>query len=201
MEEWRRRIATIQYCLSQRRRAARQARKNFEHQVEELEKEERQIAFSILVWGMSPDKDVPIAQKRKDIGKQLIEDGHNAMFSEDLSHLSHDPDLSETSKEFKQATAADLIIVLVEGAPGALAEVCDFCVRPDLAPKVYVMAPDSYKAGYAGQGALKELDEGYGGVYWYREEEVKACQVLTQACKRVRARRSMAYRHQTGGSK
>ena len=180
--------------------AARQARRNFEHQVGEQQKGELQIAFNILVWGMSPDRDDPIAQKRKDIGTQLLKDGHNAMFSEDLSHLNREPDLSETSKEFAQANAADLIIVLVEGAPGALAEVCDFCVRPDLAPKVYVMAPDSYKAGYAGQGALKELDEGYGGVYWYREEEVKACQVLTQACKRVWARRSIAYRHQTGGS-
>lgn len=182
-------------------KAAKQALRNFERQVGERQKGELQIAFNILVWGMSPDRDDPIAQKRKDIGTQLLEDGHNAMFSEDLSYLSQDPDLSETSKEFAQAKAADLIIVLVEGSPGALAEVCDFCVRPDLAPKVYVMAPDSYKAGYAGQGALKELDEGYGGVYWYREEEVKACQVLTQACKRVRARRSIAYRHQTGGSK
>ena len=181
--------------------AARQARRDFDRQFEEEEKKEQQIAFNILVWGMSPDRDDPIAQKRKDIGIQLLEDGHNAMFSEDLSHLSHDPDLSETSKEFKQANAADLIIVLVEDSPGALAEVCDFCARPDLASKVYVMAPDSYKTSYAGQGALKELDEGYGGVYWYREEEVNACQVLTQACKRVKARRSMAYRQQTGGSK
>ena len=181
--------------------AARQARRDFECQVGEQQKRELLIAFSILIWGMSPDRDDPIAQKRKDIGTQLIEDGHNAMFSEDLSYLNQESDLSETSTEFAQANAADLIIVLLEGSPGALAEVCDFCVRPDLAPKVYVMAPDSYKAGYAGQGALKELDEGYGGVYWYREEEVKACQVLTQACKRVRARRSIAYRHQTGGSK
>ena len=182
--------------------AARQARRDFECQVGEQQKGELHlIAFSILIWGMSPDRDDLIAQKRKDIGAQLIEDGHNAMFSEDLSYLSQDPDQSETSKEFAQANAADLIIVLVEDSPGALAEVCDFCVRPDLSPKVYVMAPDSYKAGYAGQGALKELDEGYGGVYWYRKKEVKTCQVLTQACKRVRARRSIAYRHQTGGSK
>ena len=175
--------------------AAKRARKSFESQVEEQQKKEQQIAFNILVWGMSPDRDVPIAQKRKDIGNQLIEDGHNAMFSENLSHLSQEPDLSETSKEFAQANAADLIIVLVEGSPGALAEVCDVCARPDVAPKVYVMVPDAYKTSYAGQGSLKELDEGYGSVHWYRRGEVEACSVLTQACKRVRARRSMAYRH------
>ncbi len=67
--------------------AAKRARKSFERQVEEQQNKEQQIAFNILVWGMAPDRDVPIAQKRKDIGNQLIEDGHNAMFSEDLSHL------------------------------------------------------------------------------------------------------------------
>ena len=174
---------------------ARQARKRFERQVEEQQNKEQQIAFNILVWGMSPNRDVPMAQKRKDIGSQLIEDGHNAMFSEDLSSLSQDPDLSETSREFAQANAADLIIVLIEDSPDALAEVCDFCARPDLAPKVYIMVPDSYKTGYAGQGALKELDEGYGSVHWYRQEDVDACRILTQTCKRVKARRSMAYRH------
>ena len=178
--------------------AARQARRNFDRRVEEQLKQERQIAFSILVWGMSPERDAPIAKKRKDVGHQLIEDGHNAMFSEDLTNLGSNLDLSETSKEFAQANAADLIIVLVEGAPGALAEVCDFCVRPDIADKVYVMAPESYRSGYAGQGALRELDEGYGGVHWYEPQEVVACNLLTQACKRVQARRSIAYRHQLG---
>ena len=90
-----------------------------------------------------------------------------------------------------------LVIILIEDSPGALAEACDFCNHPDLAQKIYVMAPDSYKTGYAGQGALKELDEGYGGVYWYKQGDVEACNVLTKACKRVRARRSMAYRHQS----
>ena len=177
--------------------AAKQARKNFERQLNEQQQKERQIAFSILVWGMSPEKNDPIAKKRKDIGEQLLDDGHNAMFSEDLTNLSNDRDRSEKSNEFAQAKAADLVIILVENSPGALAEASDFCNHPDLAPKIYVMAPDSYKTGYAGQGALQELDEGYGGVYWYQEGEVEACHLLAQASKRVKARRSMAYRHKT----
>lgn len=178
--------------------SARQARRDFERKFDEQREKEKEVAFNILVWGLSPDKDDPVARKREDIGKQLIEDGHNAMFSEDLTHLNPDPGRSETSKEFAQAKSANFIIVLLEGSPGALAEVCDFCVRPDIAPNVYVMAPDSYKAGYAGQGALKELDEGYGGVYWYQQGDVEACRLLTQARKRVKARRSIAYRHQSG---
>ena len=42
-----------------------------------------------------------------------------------------------------------------------------------------------------------KLDEGYGGVYWYQQGDVEACHLLTQASKRVKARRSMAYRHKT----
>lgn len=180
--------------------AAKRARRNFERGVEEQLEKEKDVVFNILVWGMSPDEDTPIAKKRKDIGNQLIEDGHNAMFSEDLANLGCDLERSETSKEFAQAKNADFIIVLIEGSPGALAEVCDLCVRPDVAHKVYVMAPESYKAGYAGQGALWELGEGYGSVHWYQQGDVADCNVLRQACKRVGARRSIAYRHQSGRS-
>ena len=177
--------------------AARQARGEFERRVEEQTEKEQEIAFNILVWGASPDRGIPIARKRIDIGNQLIQDGHNAMFSEDLINLGQGQGLSEASKEFAQANAADFIIALIEDSTGALAEVCDLCAHPDIASKVYVMAPDSYKSGYAGQGALRELDEGYGSVHWYRQEDVESCDVLTRACARVRARRSVVYRHQS----
>lgn len=175
--------------------AAKQARSSFEHRVEEQLKREERIAFNILVWGMSPNKDVPIASKRKEIRNQLINDGHNAMFSEDLTNLGSGLNLSEASRELAQAREADFIIVLVEESPGALAEVCDFCVRPDIAHKVYIMAPDSYRDSYPGKGDLQDLDKGYGVVYWYKKEEVADCNLLTQACMRVQARRSIAYRN------
>ena len=178
--------------------AARQARRVFDRRVEELLRRERQIALSILVWGMSPDEDAPIARKRQDIGNQLVEDGHNAMFSEDLADLGRDMNLSEASRELAQAQAADLIIVLVEGSPGALAEVCDFCVRPDIAHKVCVMVPEAYRTGYPGKGDLRDLDDGYRTVHWYSPQDVAACDLLTEACKRVQARRSIAYRDQSG---
>ena len=61
------------------------------------------------------------------------------MFSEDLPIQTGN--ISEKSKEFAQARAAHLIIILVEDAPGALAEAHDFCNHPDIAPNVYVMIP------------------------------------------------------------
>ena len=177
--------------------AARQAREQFERRVGEQTEKEQEIAFSILVWGASPDRDIPVARKRIDIGNQLFQDGHNAMFSEDLTNLDQGLGLSEASREFAQANAADFLIVLIEDSPGALAEVCHLCAHPDIAPKVYVMVPDSYKAGYAGQGVLRELDEGYGSVHWYRQEDVESCDVLTKACARVQARRSVVHRNQS----
>jgi len=119
------------------------------------------------------------------------------MFSEDLTNLGQDLGLSEASKEFAQANAVDFIIVLIEDSSGALAELCDLCVHPDIAPKVYVMAPESYRSGYPGRGALRELDEGYGSVHWYRQEDVESCDVLRKACGRVRARRSVVHRRQS----
>ena len=181
--------------------AARQARRAFERDVVEMLSRERQVSFNILVWGMSLAKDSPIARKRRDIAKQLIDDGHNAMFSEDLVHLGRGKGLSEASKELAQAQAADLVIALVEGSPGALAEVCDFCVRPDIVHKVLILAPDGYKTGYPGAGDLRDLDHGYGAVHWYQPHDVVTCDLLTQACKRVQARRSIVYRHGPGSAR
>ena len=84
---WRRTIETVRCCREPKTEAARQAREQFERRVEEQTEKEQEIAFSILVWGASPDRDIPIARKRIDIGNQLTQDGHNAMFSEDLTNL------------------------------------------------------------------------------------------------------------------
>ena len=56
------------------------------------------------------------------------------------------------------------------------------------------MAPQQYRTGYPGKGNLRDLDEGYGAVHWYTPQDVVACDLLTAACKRVQARRSIAYR-------
>ena len=102
-----------------------------------------------------------------------------------LTSIGSDFKLSEASRELAQAWEADYIIVLIEGSPGALAEVCDFCARPDIAHKVFILAPHSYKDGYLGKGNLDDLDKGYGVVYWYEPKEVEACNLLKQACMRV----------------
>jgi hypothetical protein len=56
---------------------------------------------------------------------------------------------------------------------------------------MYVLAPAEYAGGYSGQGAIKLLDEGYGGVYWYHKDELQSCNVKSKAVTRVRARQQI----------
>jgi hypothetical protein len=153
--------------------------------------EVKQVALTILVWGPSPGTKDPaakrVADKRVQIRAELRRLGHNALFSEELT--PPDEFFSARASEYQQALAAHLIIVLVEGSPGALGELHDFCGDPKLAPKLLVMVPRRYEGGYSGQGALQDLDYGWGGVYWYDDKEIENCNVLTRAVRRAEARR------------
>ncbi|MDA1054326.1 MAG: hypothetical protein O3C40_28100 [Planctomycetota bacterium] len=176
---------------------AQEERKRFEEAYRAYLEEANKVALSVLVWGQNPMGKTRLANKRIQIRDELIELGHNAMFSEDID-LSVEG-LSEKSKEFAQARAADLIVILLEDSPGALAETHDFCNHPEIGPKVYAMIPDKYEAGYSGRGAIKDLDEAYGGVYWYEEGEIQSCNVRTRAIARAEALRHIVHRH--GGRK
>ena len=150
------------------------------------------IALSILIWGPDPTHDSPVSRKRSEIRDRLIKWGHNAMFSEDIE--SNLIDLSEKSKEHAQALAAHLILILIEDSPGALAEAHDFCNDPEIAQKVFVLAPRRYKAGYSGKGALKDLNDAHGGVYWYTDNDLSVCQVCKAAVARAEALRQLRLR-------
>jgi hypothetical protein len=171
---------------------AGRAREQFEAMYQRLLRGARNVALNILVWGPNPQSGSPVAMKRIGIRDELCRLGHNAMFNEDLP----DPagEVSAKTKEFAEARAAQLIIDLVEGAPGASAEAHDFCNDPNIAPNMYVMIPTKYKDGYSAQGAIMDLDNGYGGVYWYADGELESCIVLKKAVKRAEARRQIIYR-------
>lgn len=170
--------------------AARRELERFLARYQRIRNEARGISLSVLVWGPGPTSASPVAQKRKEIRNKLIDLGHNAMFSEDLPDFPGH--LSAKANEFAQARAAHLILILIEDAPGALAETHDFCGDPRIARKVLVMAPKKYRDGYSGQGALSDLSEG-GGVHWYDEQELNRCDVQTHAVSRVEAMRNILF--------
>lgn len=153
------------------------------------------ISLSILVWGPDPQGDSPVSTKRKEIREELIKLGHNAMFSESIP--KDESGVSEKSKEFAQALAVHLIIILVEDSPGALAEAHDFCNHPEIAPKVYVLIPRRYRKGYSARGAIKDLEDAHGGVFWYADGDLLQCNVCSHALRRAEALRQLRFR---GGS-
>lgn len=179
--------------------AAKASRARFLERVNANIEATKQISLDILVWGSSTAKDTAVSLKRVEIRDHLNQCGFNAMFSEEIRVFfkKHDH-LSEKSIEFEQAKSAHLIITLIEDAPGALAETHDFCNHPDLAPRIFVLIPRKYKAGYSASGAIHDLQHGYGGVYWYKESELSSCNVLKQATKRAEARRQIQARMKTG---
>src|SRR5271165_2392543 len=122
---------------------AKQARRDFLAAYEKYSNEAKSIALTILVWGPSPHADTPVARKRLAIRQHLQDMGHYAVFPEDLP--TFDRNASAKTKEYAQARAANLIIVLIEGAPGATAEVHDFGNDLDIFPKLQVMVPTKYR--------------------------------------------------------
>jgi hypothetical protein len=153
------------------------------------------ISLSILVWGPDPQRDSPVSNKRKEIRDELNRLGHNAMFSENIP--KDKSGISEKSKEFAEALAAHLIIILVEDSPGALAEAHDFCNHPDIAAKVLILVPRRYKKGYSARGAIKDLEDAHGGVVWYADGDLLVCKVCAHALRRAAALRHLRFR---GGS-
>lgn len=175
---------------------ARHENERFKTAYEARLREVEKVPLTILVWGPNPQSESPVAKKRNEIREELKDLGYNAMFSEDLSIQAGD--ISEKAKEFAQALEAHLIFILVESAPGALAEAHDFCNHPDIAPNLVVMIPKKYEEGYSARGAIKILGDAYNGVYWYEDEDLNICNLRKRAVDMAGARRWIRYFFELG---
>lgn len=152
-----------------------------------------EICLTILIWGQNPSAGTRVAEKRRQIRDELRKAGHNAMFSEELQGILG-KGLTEKTKELAQLKSAHFVICLMEGSPGAHAEVHDFCNHLEVAHKFFIMIPISYKDGYSAKGALASFGRVYRGrLYWYKPEELTSCRVLAQAMKQVQSIREFIY--------
>lgn len=154
--------------------------------------------LSVLVWGPGQKATNRVAEKRRQIRQKLLESGFVAYFSEDLTDSDYSTSL--LSQELAQALSVHLVIILVEDALGALGEAEDFGNHPDIAWRVFVLAPQEYKNGYSGKGTFLLLERGYGAMYWYSKDDFTRCNVLQAALIRASARREIYsfYRFQRG---
>ncbi|OLE51315.1 MAG: hypothetical protein AUG51_23620 [Acidobacteria bacterium 13_1_20CM_3_53_8] len=151
------------------------------------------IPLRILVWGPSSASPSPAAIKRVQIRDALVAEGFLAVFSEIWADAASG--LSQKTNELTQALTAHLIIILIEGSPGALAEMHDFSSREDIARKMLVMCPRKYSDGYSIKGAGAILNVAFGNLDLYQDGEIENCNVLTRALARAIAlREAAAYR-------
>ena len=151
------------------------------------------IPLRILVWGPSSASPSPVAVKRVQIRDALIAEGFLAVFSEIWADAASG--LSQKTNELTQALTSHLIIILIEGSPGALAEMHDFSSRQDIARKMLVMCPRKYSDGYSIKGAGAILNVAFGNLDLYQDGEIENCNVLTRALARAIAlREAAAYR-------
>ncbi len=180
-------------------REAKVATTQFEGRVQKLLEVMKRITFNILVWGPSLRSQSTVAEKRRQIHRRLKDEKHHCWFSEEFADPP--PGVSLKSYELAQAFEADMIVMLVEAsAPGVIGEMHDFCNHKELLSKILLFFPKDMVNSYDGQGLVKELDEGYRIVEYYKEEDISSCSLLTKVLKWVQARRSYLYSHSSIGS-
>jgi len=155
------------------------------------------VALSILVWGAGSRHRSAASAKRNEIRNRLIELGHNAMFSEEIDTDAET--ISLKTRELEQARLAHLVVILVEDSEGALGEAHDFASHRDVVSKAFVLVPRKYQDGYSGKSVFRLLDEAYGGVWWYEEQDLTDCRVAAKAIARAEARRELEYQERQRG--
>ncbi len=143
-----------------------------------LEKDKARETLTILVWGSGP-ADKEMFAKRMQIRDALRALEHAAFFSEELRAIKS-PDESEKTFEYKQAKAADAILVLMASF-GAVAEAHDFADDRDIAARMQIYVPASAAGGYSDQGALADLRALFRNVEMFQPEEIASCQLKTRA--------------------
>jgi hypothetical protein len=152
----------------------------------------------ILVWGpgnvapeaQGQERKKAVVQKRIQIRDELNKCGHTAIFSEDWP--SDRRNIPVHIWEYTQADTAHLIILLIEESAGGLGEMHDFANHKDIVRKMLVMIPRRYELSYSAMGVVYLLDKDDRSVYWYADNEIEDCQVLTEALNRAEMMRYAA---------
>jgi hypothetical protein len=161
----------------------------FIHQYEKHRRLVELFPLTVLVWGPGQSKESRVAEKRRQIRQELLDQGYVAYYGEDLTDSEDITSL--LSQEFAQALSVHLVVVLVEDAQGALGEAEDFGSHPDVAWRIFVLAPERYKNGYSGKGTFLLLERGYGAMFWYADEDFDKCNIVRAVLTRAHARREM----------
>lgn len=163
-------------------------------------KGELEASLSITVWRPHPEPNGPIAEKRREILVELGNLGHDAVLSP-IPIQSEDPLDAETERtvtglrddiglnEVELLDTAELILILAEDDPVVIGQVLALCTRMDILPNVRAMIPKRYEFAIAGE--LDTLINGFQGVLWYEDYDVKASNLVKEALRCSEARRKV----------
>jgi hypothetical protein len=157
-----------------------------------IAKQLKETKLEILVFGPAvdpPSGDPYIASlqsKRKEIKQRLIDEGHSAVFGEEVVDPSLPAHLADPLlQEVVAMRAADLIVVLV-GSPGAIAEAKTITGDKDLCVKAGFYCFEDHKDGLV----VKHLQfmTTYGATCQLVSlAAVQACHLTAAVLERVRA--------------
>ena len=106
----------------------------------------KRMPVSILIWGPSPSSSSSIGKIRKLLRTKLRQEGHLAMFSEEL--CDEDSDFSIRLQQLVQAQQYDLIISIPE-TPGSIGEIHDFADDLRVNKKILIFLNKSFSGGYS----------------------------------------------------
>jgi len=107
-----------------------------------------EIPVSVLLWGPSPDSIDELGQLRLDLRDELRENGHLALFSEEIVDTS-----LPTSIRIQQLIHAQEfdIIVSMPSTAGSIGELHDFAGDRRINSKLVVCLNEEYLGGYSNQ--------------------------------------------------
>lgn len=142
----------------------------------EKEKEVRRIPVSILIWGPSPEGDSKISILRRDLRSILRQDGHLAVFSEEI--YDDTSDITLRTQQLLQAEQFDIIISIPD-SPGSIAEIHDFTGDTRINKKIVVFLNKQHCIGYSGQSLIAISNVLSCEIIFYENEDDREFIIIT----------------------
>lgn len=142
------------------------------------------LPLSIFLWNPLTPLTDEVATKRKQIQRSL--EGMGNFVVAPLGSIEYQKTFGDL-RGTVEANAADLTFILIDDQLTSLNQAVPLCANHSLSAKMYVMIPKKFKD--QAHDTLRLLIERFDGVYWYEDQDITDCHVLTHAVQRCMAHR------------
>ncbi len=142
--------------------------------------------MKVLVWGPDPSSGTPLAGKRIEIRDALIQEGHDAVFTEEV--VPKDSLLNLSTFELVMAIGYDYIVCIM-ASPGSIGEVHDFCHEQSIAQKMIICLDKAHAQGYSALGVIQIFEGHHGHLIWFTTpDDIESCNLKTMTLTQVQAK-------------